>query len=149
MTPEDFRAAADALAAQAGTLAEQAKTLGAEAANLTLAVAQPASHGADSALVLGITVLVLAVFVGYHVVWRVTPALHSPLMGVTNAISSVIIVGALIAAGPSDIGFSEIMGFLAVTLASVNIFGGFIVTQRMLAMFKKKPKPAAPPAGKS
>ncbi|MFQ5776167.1 MAG: NAD(P) transhydrogenase subunit alpha, partial [Kiloniellaceae bacterium] len=67
-----------------------------------------------------------------------TPALHSPLMSVTNAISSVIIVGALIAAGPGELGFSEIMGFLAVTLASVNIFGGFIVTQRMLHMFKKK-----------
>jgi NAD(P) transhydrogenase subunit alpha len=81
---------------------------------------------------------VLAVFVGYHVVWRVTPALHSPLMSVTNAISSVIIVGALIAAGPADLSLSEFMGFVAVVLASVNIFGGFIVTQRMLAMFKKK-----------
>jgi NAD(P) transhydrogenase subunit alpha len=69
---------------------------------------------------------------------RVTPALHSPLMAVTNAISSVIIVGALIAAGPAEFSFSEIMGFIAVTLASINIFGGFIVTQRMLAMFKKK-----------
>ena len=68
------------------------------------------------------------------------PALHSPLMAVTNAISSVIIVGALIAAGPGGFGFSEIMGFLAVILASVNIFGGFIVTQRMLQMFKKKAK---------
>jgi NAD(P) transhydrogenase subunit alpha len=87
-----------------------------------------------------LTVFVLAVFVGYHVVWRVTPALHSPLMAVTNAISSVIIVGALIAAGPVGFGFSEIMGFLAVMLASVNIFGGFIVTQRMLQMFKKKSK---------
>ena len=80
----------------------------------------------------------MPVFVGYHVVWRVTPALHSPLMAVTNAISSVIIVGALIAAGPADLGFSEVMGFIAVTLAAVNIFGGFIVTQRMLSMFKKK-----------
>lgn len=88
----------------------------------------------------GLTVFVLAVFVGYHVVWRVTPALHSPLMGVTNAISSVIIVGALIAAGTGDFGFSEIMGFIAVTLASVNIFGGFLVTYRMLSMFKKKQK---------
>jgi NAD(P) transhydrogenase subunit alpha len=87
-----------------------------------------------------LTVFVLAVFVGYYVVWRVTPALHSPLMSVTNAISSVIIVGALIAAGPAGVGFSKIMGFLAVTLASVNIFGGFIVTQRMLQMFKKKQK---------
>ena len=83
-------------------------------------------------------VFVLAVFVGYHVVWRVTPALHSPPMAVTNAISSVIIVGALIAAGPADFSFSEVMGFLAVVLASVTIFGGFIVTQRMLSMFKKK-----------
>jgi proton-translocating NAD(P)+ transhydrogenase subunit alpha len=85
-----------------------------------------------------LTVFVLAVFVGYHVVWRVTPALHSPLMSVTNAISSVIIVGALIAAGPAGFSFSKVMGFIAVTLASVNIFGGFIVTQRMLQMFKKK-----------
>lgn len=84
------------------------------------------------------TVFVLAIFVGFYVVWRVTPALHSPLMSVTNAISSVIIVGALVAAGPADLSFSKIMGFLAVTLASVNIFGGFIVTQRMLSMFKKK-----------
>ena len=85
-----------------------------------------------------LTVFVLACFVGYYVVWRVTPALHSPLMSVTNAISSVIIVGALIAAGPADMSFSKIMGFIAVALASVNIFGGFIVTQRMLQMFKKK-----------
>ena len=84
------------------------------------------------------TVFVLAVFVGFYVVWSVTPALHSPLMSVTNAISSVIIVGALIAAGPADLSFSKVLGFLAVALASVNIFGGFIVTQRMLAMFKKK-----------
>ena len=87
------------------------------------------------------TVFVLAVFVGYHVVWRVTPALHSPLMSVTNAISSVIIVGALLAAGPMGISLSKVLGFVAVILASVNIFGGFIVTQRMLQMFqKKKPK---------
>jgi NAD(P) transhydrogenase subunit alpha len=84
------------------------------------------------------TVFVLAVFVGFYVVWSVTPALHSPLMAVTNAISSVIIVGALIAAGPLDMSFSKVMGFLAVILASVNIFGGFIVTQRMLSMFKRK-----------
>ena len=84
------------------------------------------------------TVFVLAIFVGFYVVWRVTPALHSPLMSVTNAISSVIIVGALVAAGPADLNFSKVMGFLAVLLASVNIFGGFIVTQRMLAMFKRK-----------
>ena len=85
-----------------------------------------------------VTGFVLAVFIGFYVVWSVTPALHSPLMSVTNAISSVIIVGALIAAGPVDISFSKVMGFLAVVLASINIFGGFIVTQRMLQMFKKK-----------
>ena len=84
------------------------------------------------------TVFVLACFVGYYVVWRVTPALHSPLMAVTNGISSVIIVGALIAAGPADFSFSQIMGFVAVALTSVNIFGGFLVTYRMLSMFKKK-----------
>ena len=84
------------------------------------------------------TVFVLACFVGYYVVWRVTPALHSPLMAVTNGISSVIIVGALIAAGPEDFSFSQIMGFVGVALASVNIFGGFLVTYRMLSMFKKK-----------
>jgi H+-translocating NAD(P) transhydrogenase subunit alpha len=84
------------------------------------------------------TIFVLACFIGFYVVWSVTPALHSPLMAVTNAISSVIIVGGLVAAGPADMDFSKVMGFCAVTLASVNIFGGFIVTQRMLAMFKKK-----------
>lgn len=87
---------------------------------------------------IGLIVLVLAVFVGYYVVWRVTPALHSPLMAVTNAISSVIIVGALIASGPAQPGFAKVLGLIAVTLASVNIFGGFLVTQRMLSMFKKK-----------
>ena len=94
--------------------------------------------GQPHVFVFFLTVFVLAVFVGYYVVWRVTPALHSPLMSVTNAVSSVIIVGALIAAGPSGASFSKVMGFVAVTLASVNIFGGFIVTQRMLQMFKKK-----------
>ena len=84
-----------------------------------------------------LTVFILAIFVGYYVIWSVTPALHSPLMSVTNAISSVIIVGALIAVGPAFFGISKIMGFIAVVLAAVNIFGGFIVTQRMLQMFKK------------
>jgi NAD(P) transhydrogenase subunit alpha len=80
---------------------------------------------------------VLACFVGYYVIWRVTPALHSPLMAVTNAISSVIIVGAIFAAGLESFSFSKVLGFLAVVLASVNIFGGFAVTSRMLQMFKK------------
>ena len=88
--------------------------------------------------VIGLTVFVLAVFVGYYVVWNVTPALHSPLMSVTNAISSVIIVGALIAAGPMELNLSKLFGFIAVTLAAINIFGGFIVTRRMLQMFRKK-----------
>ncbi len=83
-------------------------------------------------------VFVLAIFVGYYVVWSVTPALHTPLMSVTNAISSVIIVGALIATGPAGFSFSKVIGFLAVILASVNIFGGFLVTQRMLGMYKKR-----------
>ena len=96
--------------------------------------------GSGVLLVSFLTVFVLAVFVGYHVVWRVTPALHSPLLAVTNAISSVIIVGALITAGTAGFSFSKVMGFVAVGLASVNIFGGFIVTQRMLQMFKKKAK---------
>ncbi len=85
-----------------------------------------------------LAIFVLAIFVGYYVVWSVTPALHTPLMSVTNAISSVIIVGALIAAGPEELSVSKILGFVAITLAAINIFGGFTVTQRMLQMFKKK-----------
>ena len=85
-----------------------------------------------------LTIFVLAIFVGYYVVWSVTPALHTPLMSVTNAISSVIIVGALIAAGPGGFELSKIFGLIAIGLAAVNIFGGFTVTQRMLAMYKKK-----------
>ncbi len=85
-----------------------------------------------------LAIFVLAIFVGYYVVWSVTPALHTPLMSVTNAISSVIIVGALIAAGPGDFELSKIFGLIAIGLAAVNIFGGFAVTQRMLGMYKKK-----------
>jgi H+-translocating NAD(P) transhydrogenase subunit alpha len=88
--------------------------------------------------VINLIVFVLAVFVGYHVIWNVTPALHTPLMSVTNAISSVIIVGAILAAGPSDIDFGSALGALAVGLASVNVAGGFLVTRRMLEMFRKK-----------
>jgi len=84
------------------------------------------------------SVFVLAIFIGYYVVWSVTPALHTPLMAVTNAISSVIIVGALIATGPEGASLSKILGAIAIALAAVNIFGGFAVTQRMLAMYKKK-----------
>ncbi len=89
-------------------------------------------------LVIAVTVFVLSVFVGYYVVWSVTPALHTPLMSVTNAISSVIIVGALLAAAPMEGGTAKILGGIAVGLAAVNIFGGFTVTQRMLQMYKKK-----------
>ena len=97
-----------------------------------------AASGAGHSFVSLLTIFALACFVGYYVVWRVTPALHSPLMAVTNAVSSVIIVGALLAAGLQGWGMSKTFGFLAVTLAAVNIFGGFIVTHRMLSMFKKK-----------
>jgi NAD(P) transhydrogenase subunit alpha len=83
----------------------------------------------------------MACFVGYYVVWSVTPALHTPLMAVTNAISSVIVVGALIAAAANGSSVSKILGLAAVVLASVNIFGGFAVTARMLAMYKKKERP--------
>ena len=86
-----------------------------------------------------IMIFILACIIGYYVIWGVTSALHSPLMAVTNAISSVI-VGAIIAAGPEEINFSSIMGFFAIILASVNIFGGFVVSHRMLSMFKKKEK---------
>lgn len=124
---------ARALAEKAGALAEQAATLAGPAAEAA------AATGGTPFIVL-FTAFVLACFVGYYVVWSVTPALHSPLMGVTNAISSVIIVGALIAAGPAEMNISKVFGFLAIVLASVNIFGGFLVTNRMLGMFKKKQK---------
>ena len=134
----------DRLAGEAAKLASQAQDL---AANLK-AVAQqildmsaqytlnaPDSHMPFVSL---LTIFALACFVGYYVVWRVTPALHSPLMAVTNAVSSVIIVGALLAAGLKGLGAAQLFGAIAVALAAVNIFGGFIVTHRMLSMFKKK-----------
>jgi len=137
-------------AQNAADLANQARALADSAANLaneaSLAATQVTQQAGLPFIVSGLTVFVLACFVGYYVVWRVTPALHSPLMAVTNAVSSVIIVGALIATGASASGFSVFMGFLAVLLASVNIFGGFLVTQRMLSMYRKKAAPGA--AGK-
>jgi len=133
---QSISSAADALAKSAQDLAQNAQILAGQAAEA--AVAQAATAPNEFWYLL--TVFVLACFVGFYVVWSVTPALHSPLMGVTNAISSVIIVGALIAAGPADFGGSQVLGFFAVMLAAVNIFGGFIVTQRMLHMFKKKGK---------
>ncbi len=97
--------------------------------------------------VINLVIFVLAVFVGYHVIWNVTPALHTPLMSVTNAISSVIIVGAILAAAPAETDFGTILGVIAVGLASVNVAGGFLVTQRMLEMFKKKEPKAAKKEG--
>lgn len=137
MSPEEFRQSAQGIAESAQHLANEVQALALNAQ--TLASQASSAAGVDPSIG-GLTVFALACFVGYYVVWKVTPALHSPLMGVTNAISSVIIVGAIIAAGPADFGFAQVMGFLAIVLASVNIFGGFIVTQRMLSMFKKKTK---------
>lgn len=125
------------------TLANEAAAL-AERANQLAAAAQSLAGGVDAAaaaaqpFVLMLTIFLMACFVGYYVVWNVTPALHSPLMGVTNAISSVIVVGAILAAGMAESTAARVFGFLGVTLAAVNIFGGFLVTRRMLSMFKKK-----------
>lgn len=91
-----------------------------------------------SPLLINLTIFVLAIYVGYHVVWTVTPALHTPLMSVTNAISAIIVVGAMLAAALTTTPLGRTMGVLAVAMAAVNIFGGFLVTRRMLAMFKKK-----------
>lgn len=135
--PHTISESAAQIANEARTLSDHAATLAMQAQQTMSELGTTASHG-DAFLVTGLTVFVLACFVGYYVVWKVTPALHSPLMGVTNAISSVIIVGALIAVGPAEFGLSKVLGFLAVMLASINIFGGFILTRRMLHMFKKK-----------
>ena len=99
-----------------------------------------------SPFVINFTIFVLAIYVGYHVVWTVTPALHTPLMSVTNAISAIIIVGAMLAAALTVTPLGKIMGVLAVAMASVNVFGGFLVTRRMLEMFKKKERAPTPKA---
>jgi H+-translocating NAD(P) transhydrogenase subunit alpha len=97
-----------------------------------------------SPTITNLIIFVLAIYVGYHVVWTVTPALHTPLMAVTNAISAIVIVGAMLAAALTETGLGKTMGVLAVALAAVNIFGGFLVTRRMLEMFRKKaPKGAS------
>ena len=134
MDPSTLADNAARLANEAAGLAEKAAGLAQDATQVALTQ----TAGAGDPFVFLFTVFVLACFIGYYVVWSVTPALHSPLMAVTNAVSSVIIVGALIATGPEAFTTSKVLGFFAVILASVNIFGGFIVTQRMLAMFKKK-----------
>ena len=111
----------------------------------SLAFASDGVGGAVDPFVYRLMVFIMAVFVGYYVVWSVTPALHTPLMSVTNAISSVIVVGALLAVGvklmETDYTIAKIFGLLALVMASVNIFGGFLVTNRMLAMYKKKDAP--------
>ena len=135
MNPQELTRLAEELAARARELAQKAEQLASSAKSV--AVQAHAAGGVDP-LVVSLTVFALACFIGYYVVWKVTPALHSPLMAVTNAVSSVIIVGALLAAGLKGLGAAQLFGFIAVALAAVNIFGGFIVTHRMLSMFKKK-----------
>ena len=145
----------DQAADQARVLADAARAAAAvarNAADQAQAIADGMGHGLSAATggavdptVFRLAIFVLAIFVGYYVVWSVTPALHTPLMSVTNAISSVIVVGALLATGVSFAEadgalWAKVFGFLALILASVNIFGGFLVTQRMLAMYKKKSK---------
>src|SRR5205085_12601741 len=128
---QDVAAAARATAEAAQSLADQ----------LAVGLAG-ATHGAVDPTVFRLAIFVLAIFVGYYVVWSVTPALHTPLMSVTNAISSVIVVGALLAVGvpltAEGTGLARLFGFIALVLAGINIFGGFLVTERMLAMYKKK-----------
>jgi NAD(P) transhydrogenase subunit alpha len=131
MNATDLANQAQATADRAIALAQQARAMAEHAA--------PMAQAAEPFLLL-LTIFLLACFVGYYVVWNVTPALHSPLMGVTNAISSVIVVGAILATGLGDSIIAKVFGFLGATLAAVNIFGGFMVTRRMLAMFAGKKK---------
>ena len=136
MNPMDLANQAQRAAEHAMVLAQQARDLAARGAP---AAVEGAAAAAEPFLFL-LTIFLLACFVGYYVVWNVTPALHSPLMGVTNAISSVIVVGAILATGLGESPAALFFGFLAAALAAVNIFGGFIVTRRMLAMFSGKRK---------
>ncbi len=137
---EVARQAADAAAAAARAAEAQLFAAPDSMADGLAAIAHTATGGVIDPFVFRLSIFVLAIFVGYYVVWSVTPALHTPLMSVTNAISSVIVVGALLAVGLSASGLATTFGFIALILASVNIFGGFLVTQRMLAMYKKKQK---------
>jgi H+-translocating NAD(P) transhydrogenase subunit alpha len=161
LTPDQAAAAARAAAETAQSAANaaldaavNAETYAAQIADAASAATQAATGGVIDPFVFRLAIFVLAIFVGYYVVWSVTPALHTPLMSVTNAISSVIVVGALLAVSVSliDTGqggghwWARTFGFLGLVLASVNIFGGFLVTQRMLAMYKKK-TPAPKKAG--
>lgn len=126
-------------------IAQEVQQLSSQVAQLTVKLdAMSGSHGGlvitngIDPLIYVVAVFTLACFVGYYVVWKVTPSLHTPLMSITNAISGIIIIGALIASGSEHFGFSSVLGFIATFIASINIFGGFIVTQRMLEMFRKK-----------
>ena len=130
MHPTDLADEAARLSNNALELAEHAKTLALGVSGVIAPEVNP--------FIFLLAIFLMACFVGYYVVWNVTPALHSPLMAVTNAISSVIIVGAMLATGLATSSWAMLFGFIAVTLASVNIFGGFMVTQRMLSMFRKK-----------
>ncbi len=130
MNPYQLADEAARLAGNALELADHARAI---AMNVSASVAPEVNP-----FIFLLAIFLMACFVGYYVVWNVTPALHSPLMAVTNAISSVIVVGAMLATGLATSGWAMFFGFIAVTLASVNIFGGFVVTQRMLSMFKKK-----------
>jgi proton-translocating NAD(P)+ transhydrogenase subunit alpha len=133
MNPTDLANQAQATAQRALELAAQARA----AAESAAGAAAPVAAAVEPFLFL-LTIFLLACFVGYYVVWSVTPALHSPLMGVTNAISSVIVVGAILATGLGESTAAKVFGFLAAMLAAVNIFGGFLVTRRMLSMFRRK-----------
>ncbi|MEW6437721.1 MAG: proton-translocating transhydrogenase family protein [Pseudomonadota bacterium] len=144
-TPQQLADKAQAAAAAAQHAADTAQAYADQLAHVAGAAAHAATGGGVDPFVFRFAIFVLAVFVGYYVVWSVTPALHTPLMSVTNAISSVIVVGALLSVGvdvstPGDDGsiLARIFGFIALTLACVNIFGGFLVTERMLSMYKKK-----------
>ena len=139
-TPQDLLDKARAAAEAAQQAADVAHSYADQAALAIGAAVHGATGGAIDPFVFRFAIFVLAIFVGYYVVWSVTPALHTPLMAVTNAISSVIVVGALLAVGVSAAGAATGFGFVALLLVSVNIFGGFLVTQRMLAMYKKKEK---------
>jgi NAD(P) transhydrogenase subunit alpha len=143
VTPQEAADRAREAAMQARAAADAAQAYADAAADAIGAAAQAATGGAIDPFVFRFAIFVLAVFVGYYVVWSVTPALHTPLMSVTNAISSVIVVGALLAVGIDLVGhagsgWARVFGFVALVLASINIFGGFLVTQRMLGMYKKK-----------
>jgi NAD(P) transhydrogenase subunit alpha len=142
LTPDQAVEQARAAALAAQRAADSAHAIADQVATAAGMAVSTATHGAVDPTVFRLAIFVLAIFVGYYVVWSVTPALHTPLMSVTNAISSVIVVGALLAVGvPLTVegtGLARAFGFIALVLAGINIFGGFLVTERMLAMYKKK-----------